>query len=787
MRKKKELDESYDTWLEILWEAMRRNDKYRFDFASLLKLKLTRGNFQTSRNNIILPILGGCMPFFFRPLLVTAVLVTAGFFELLSVSFAASVNLAWDKPDPQEESLIGGYKIYYGKVGGTYGRPLIISKAKIDRDNQNNPTYIVTVNGLSPGQQYFFEVTAYNMWGESGRSNGVRGKPQAYVIKTDPPGRKVVVNNEVTSATPKMCYWVTDLSPPQSHPVLYTVSVPSPQTSPSGTTRYLYSSWSDGGDQTHTITPPSYGQTYTVSFSTQYALTTSANIAEAGSLSITPDPQETKWYNKGEVVTFSAMAKPGYIFLGWSTGSRSNPLSIPMNGPRNVMAIFRKDQYSIRVSINPSKGGSVKKTPNKSTYGSGDLVTLTATPKNGYMFAGWSGDISGPADRITITMDGTKSIVANFSMAVATSFESSLIGNLESPFDGKSVSGVQPIYGWALDGEGISEAELFVDGVYAGRIPYGGIRQDIGELLPGYPNARQSGFAWNLDHSRLSPGEHSIEVKVHSRSGRVLDLGARVSVKKFHGQNIEGITPGAALMSDVDVTADGLTKTYDLRFGWSPASQRFRISAIEEKNRPTEKNAGSQTVISFSPALDEDWSPEQVPPECAGVGSTVSPLPLIGCLENPKNNDKVSGIQTIHGWALDEKGVSRIELIVDGVYVSDIPYGGTREDLREAYPTYPSADQSGFALMMNYSTLSPGSHTIKLKIHNQNNETVELSTNVFVEKFHGEFVNQVTPYGGWLYDVNVTSDGITRTYDVNLQWSNESQSFEITEIIQKSD
>ena len=172
------------------------------------------------------------------------------------------------------------------------------------------------------------------------------------------------------------------------------------------------------------------------------------------------------------------------------------------------------------------------------------------------------------------------------------------------------------------------------------------------------------------------------------------------------------------------------------------------------------------------------------PPECA---STLSPLPLIGCLENPRNNDKVSGIQTIHGWTLDEKGVSRIELFVDGVYVSDIPYGGTREDLKEAYPAYPRADQSGFALIMNYSTLSPGSHTIQLRIHNQNNETVELSADVSVEKFHGEFINQVTPYSGWLSDVVVTSDGTTKTYDVNLQWSNESQSFEITEIIQKSD
>ena len=186
-----------------------------------------------------------------------------------------------------------------------------------------------------------------------------------------------------------------------------------------------------------------------------------------------------------------------------------------------------------------------------------------------------------------------------------------------------------------------------------------------------------------------------------------------------HLHTAVGIDDHVAESSDgalfiVDVTANGLTKTYDLRFDWSPESQGFKISGIEEKSGPTENGASSQTVVTISPALDEGLGLDQAPPECGGTNSTPSLLPLIGCLENPRSNDKVSGIQTIQGWALDEEGIPRIELLVDGVYVSDVPYGGTRRDLREAYPTYPNADQSGFALIMNYSTLSPGNHIIQL-------------------------------------------------------------------------
>ena len=118
----------------------------------------------------------------------------------------------------------------------------------------------------------------------------------------------------------------------------------------------------------------------------------------------------------------------------------------------------------VKININPSKGGKVKKTPNKSTYGYGESLTFTPTQKAGYEFSHWSGDINSRDNPLSITMDGTKSVAANFTEATSSQF--SLIGALQSPSDGSSVSAVQPIYGWALDQEGISEVNLFVDGAF---------------------------------------------------------------------------------------------------------------------------------------------------------------------------------------------------------------------------------------------------------------------------------------------------------------------------------
>ncbi|CAL2076882.1 conserved protein of unknown function precursor containing a type A C-terminal secretion signal [Tenacibaculum sp. 190524A02b] len=59
------------------------------------------------------------------------------------------------------------------------------------------------------------------------------------------------------------------------------------------------------------------------------------------------------------------------------------------------------------VTANPSQTGG--------TYADGTSVTLTATPDVGYQFDGWSGDVTGSTNPLTITMDTDKTVTAMFS------------------------------------------------------------------------------------------------------------------------------------------------------------------------------------------------------------------------------------------------------------------------------------------------------------------------------------------------------------------------------------
>jgi len=178
-----------------------------------------------------------------------------------------------------------------------------------------------------------FEV-GYIYWDPStNQTHVVYENLSSITVTTSPSGLQTTVDGTNYTA-PKTFQWV----PGSTH----TIGVSSPQSGQTGT-RYLYSSWSDGGAQTHTITTPSTATTYTANFTTQYLLTTSVNPSGGGTVS----PSGANWYNSGQSVSIQATPAPGYYFTGWSgdlTGTE-NPKSITMNGPKNVVANFALESY----------------------------------------------------------------------------------------------------------------------------------------------------------------------------------------------------------------------------------------------------------------------------------------------------------------------------------------------------------------------------------------------------------------------------------------------------------
>ena len=159
----------------------------------------------------------------------------------------------------------------------------------------------------------------------------------------------------------------------------------------------------------------------------QYTLT----INTVGNGTVAKSPDKTT-YTYGEVVTLTANPAVGWSFSAWSgdlTGS-TNPTTITMNGSKSVTATFTQNQYALTIST--VGGGSVAKSPDKTTYTYGEVVTLTANPAVGWSFSAWSGDLTGSTNPTTITMNGSKSVAANFEWAPAWTLSDNFNDGLKS-------------------------------------------------------------------------------------------------------------------------------------------------------------------------------------------------------------------------------------------------------------------------------------------------------------------------------------------------------------------
>ena len=190
---------------------------------------------------------------------------------------------------------------------------------------------------------------------------------------------------------------------------------------------YAFSNWS--GDLTGSTNPGELFLAYNVNFSvtanftpvTCYSLTTSVSPSGSGSVGASPPPNCTGGkYTSGTVVTLTATPASGYSFSSWSgsvTGS-VNPTTVTMNGDKSVTANFAQVCYSLTTSVSPSGSGSVGVSPvancTGGKYTSGTVVTLTATLASGYSFSSWSGSVTGSINPTTVTMNGDKSVTANF-------------------------------------------------------------------------------------------------------------------------------------------------------------------------------------------------------------------------------------------------------------------------------------------------------------------------------------------------------------------------------------
>jgi hypothetical protein len=88
-------------------------------------------------------------------------------------------------------------------------------------------------------------------------------------------------------------------------------------------------------------------------------------------------------------------------------------------------------------------------------------------------------------------------------------------------------------------------------------------------------------------------------------------------------------------------------------------------------------------------------------------------MPCFGTLDAPAPGDTLSGMATLAGWAIDDRGVASVEFQLDGVRLGEAHYGTPREDVAREYPGLPNSPLFGFSFPVDTRAYTNGLHTLE--------------------------------------------------------------------------
>lgn len=162
-------------------------------------------------------------------------------------------------------------------------------------------------------------------------------------------------------------------------------------------------------------------------------------------------------------------------------------------------------------------------------------------------------------------------------------------------------------------------------------------------------------------------------------------------------------------------------------------------------------------------------------------------------LETPQYEHHVGQIGQIRGWAFHpNQVVDVVEIYIDGEFYSEVPVGGQRNDVYNAYPTAINSKYSGWAQTVNFKDFAEGYHELEIRAYT----TLNRYNSVI-----GKFCVEKVPGGNFISDPNtidfktmemfhmaqnalllqkVTIDG--EFYNMEIHWDTATQGFIIEQV-----
>ena len=311
------------------------------------------------------------------------------------------------------------------------------------------------------------------------------------------------------------------------------------------------------------------------------------------------------------------------------------------------------------------------------------------------------------------------------------------------------------VQGWALHASGIKSAEVFIDNKSYGNVQVGVAREDVAKVYPKYPNGIASGYAGNIDISKLSDGNKTVKVVITANDGTTQTITRNITVKKLNlasrscldtpteneivkdSLTIKGWALSVAGTKEVAVYIDG-TKVGTVEAGKSrpdvnrvyPGYPEGATSGFEGKIDVSKLSSGTKTLTVK--IIAKDGTVQEISRKIV-----LQALDFRTCLDYPAASTTVkSDVVYVQGWALHATGIKSAEVFIDNKSYGNVQVGILREDVAKVYPKYPNGASSGFQGDINIAGVSDGNKTVKVIITANDGTTQTITRNITVKRLN---------------------------------------------------
>lgn len=311
------------------------------------------------------------------------------------------------------------------------------------------------------------------------------------------------------------------------------------------------------------------------------------------------------------------------------------------------------------------------------------------------------------------------------------------------------------VSGWALDGSGVKEVNVYLNDKFVGQANRGLARPDVNTAFAGYTGGANSGYSYVIDSSKVDSGSYRIKVEAVGVNGAKINTYKDVVIAKavstqnvtyidhpLSGSSVRSssvLVDGWALnksgIKKVNILVDGVLKgeattgkerlDVDKAFPGYPGGKNSGYTFNLDLNG---LDKGKHTITVQAVGLDGSF-------KNSDTVINVDKLENLLCLDSPLNGSTVnSNTITVSGWTLNNSGTKDIRIIVDGEEKATGTTGIQRLDVDNAFPGYPGGKTSGYSIGVDASKLADGRHTIVVRATGVDGTVKQVVTSISLKK-----------------------------------------------------